>query len=53
VIYFEVFGSLLSTGVGLVTGGALTLLMAWLWRHKTQDIAQRLGPLPRSGNDAA
>src|SRR5262249_27600528 len=25
-IYFEVFGSLLSTGVGLITGGALTLL---------------------------
>jgi uncharacterized membrane protein len=31
VVYFEVFGSLLSTGFGLVTGGGLTLLLVWLW----------------------
>jgi len=44
VVYFEVFGSLLSTGVGLITGGALTLLALWLWRRKTGDLAARLGP---------
>jgi uncharacterized membrane protein len=42
VIYFEVFGSLLSTGMGLVTGGALTLLVAWLWRRKTRDLSERM-----------
>jgi hypothetical protein len=31
IVYFEVFGSLLSTGFGLVTGGGLTLLLTWLW----------------------
>lgn len=31
IVYFEVFGSLLSTGFGLVSGGALTLLLTWLW----------------------
>ncbi len=50
-IYFEVFGSLLSTGVGLITGGALTLLVAWLWRRKTGDLAARLGPAPGSSGD--
>lgn len=44
VVYFEVFGSLLDTGLGLITGGALTLLMAWLWRNKTRDLAERLMP---------
>ena len=43
-IYFEVFGSLLSTGVGLITGGALTLLVGWLWQRKTSALAARLGP---------
>lgn len=31
VIYFEVFGSLLSTGIGLILGGGLTLLLGWLF----------------------
>lgn len=44
VIYFEVFGSLLDTGVGLITGGALTLAIAWFWRRKTRDLAARLAP---------
>jgi len=48
VIYFEVFGSLLDTGVGLITGGALTLAIAWFWRRKTRDLAERLGPQARS-----
>jgi hypothetical protein len=52
VIYFEVFGSLLSTGFGLISGGALTLLVAWYWRRKTRDLAQRLGPGARSGHVA-
>jgi uncharacterized membrane protein len=44
VIYFEVFGSLLDTGVGLIIGGALTLAIAWFWRRKTRDLAARLAP---------
>jgi len=31
VIYFEVFGTLLDTGLGLITGGLFTLFMTWLW----------------------
>jgi uncharacterized membrane protein len=40
-VYFEVFGSLLDTGVGLVTGGALTLLISWWWQRKTRQLAAR------------
>jgi uncharacterized membrane protein len=40
VIYFEVFGSLLDTGVGLVTGGILTLLIAWFWQKKMRQLGQ-------------
>lgn len=43
-IYFEVFGSLLDTGLGLIIGGVLTLLVGWLWRRKTADLAARLAP---------
>ena len=53
VIYIEVFGSLLSTGVGLITGGLLTLLIGWLWRRKTADLAARLGPAPGGGQHVA
>jgi uncharacterized membrane protein len=42
-IYFEVFGSMLETGIGLVFGGTLTLLIAWLWLKKSEALAQRLG----------
>jgi uncharacterized membrane protein len=48
VVYFEVFHSLLSTGVGLITGGVLTLLMAWLWRRQTRRIGRSLAPLAAS-----
>jgi uncharacterized membrane protein len=41
VVYFEVFGSLLDTGVGLVTGGVLTLLIAWFWQQKVRQLALR------------
>lgn len=46
VVYFEVFHSLLSTGLGLITGGVLTLLLAWLWRSKARGLAQRLSQPP-------
>jgi hypothetical protein len=42
VIYFEVFGSLLQTGLGLITGGALTLFVAWLWLRKSSALAAQL-----------
>jgi uncharacterized membrane protein len=40
-VYFEVFGSLLDTGVGLVTGGMLTLLISWWWQRKTRQLSAR------------
>ena len=46
VIYFEVFGSLLDTGVGLVTGGILTLLIAWFWQKKVRQLGQSVRPQP-------
>jgi uncharacterized membrane protein len=36
VIYFEVFGSLLDTGIGLLTGGLLMILLAWVWVKKVR-----------------
>jgi hypothetical protein len=53
VIYFEVFGSLLDTGLGLITGGALTLLLAWFWRKKTQSLAEHLSARPGAPGDEA
>ena len=38
IIYFEVIGSMLSSGLGLISGGVLTLLVAWAWRKKTVQI---------------
>jgi hypothetical protein len=52
VIYFEVFGSLLDTGVGLVTGGILTLLIAWFWQKKMRQLGQKVRAEP-GGPDAA
>ena len=51
-IYFEVFGSLLDTGLGLIIGGVLTLLVGWLWRRKTADLAARLAPTASDGHVA-
>ena len=51
VIYFEVFGSMLSTGLGLITGGILTLLMAWAWRRKSTHLAQQLAGAPVASAD--
>ena len=42
-VYFELFGSLLSTGLGLITGGALTLGLVWLWMRKRRDFERELG----------
>lgn len=42
IMYFEVFGSMLDTGLGLVTGGILTVLLAWFWKRKSPAFAARL-----------
>ena len=39
VIYLEVFGSMLSTGLGMITGGLLTLAMAWAWKSSLRRTA--------------
>lgn len=36
VIYFEIFGSLLDTGLALITGGVLIVALAALWRKLTR-----------------
>ncbi len=41
VTYFEVFGSMLDTGVGMISGGLLTLLLAWVWKRKSPELAAR------------
>ena len=40
-VYFEVFGSLLDTGLGLVTGGLLTVALTYFWARKRREIAGR------------
>lgn len=44
IIYFEVFGTLLSTGIGLISGGLLTLGLAWLWSRGRREFAAELAP---------
>jgi uncharacterized membrane protein len=41
-IYFEVFGSLLDTGLGLVLAGLLTLGLVWLWARKRREFESEL-----------
>jgi uncharacterized membrane protein len=53
ITYFEVFGSLLDTGVGLVTGGLLTLLMTWFWARKRRELESELPRRPRSAEEAS
>lgn len=43
IAYFEVFGSMLDTGLGMIAGGGVTLLVVWLWRRKAPALARRLG----------
>lgn len=45
IVYFEVFGSLLDTGLGLVTGGLLTLLLIWFWARKRREFDRELGAI--------
>ena len=40
-VYFEVFGSLLDTGLGLVTGGILTVTLTYFWARKRRELAGR------------
>lgn len=42
-IYFEVFGTLLDTGLALVSGGVLTLGLVWLWTRKRKQFERELG----------
>ena len=42
-IYFEVFGSMLETGIGLVVGGVITLIVVWGWFKKADSLAQYFG----------
>lgn len=44
IIYFELFGSLMSTGIALISGGLLTLFITWLWIRKSQDFKRKLAP---------
>lgn len=46
VVYFEVFGSLLYTGQGLIGGGLLTLFLAWLWLRRVRRSAKIAAPAP-------
>ena len=41
IVYFEVFGSLMDTGLGLVTGGLLTVGLTYLWARKRREISSR------------
>jgi len=40
-VYFEVFGSLMDTGLGLVTGGLLTVALTYFWARKRRELASR------------
>lgn len=46
-IYFEVLGSRQATGIGLIGGGLLTLLLVWIWTRQRRQFARDLG-----GDDA-
>lgn len=41
IIYIELFGTLASTGGGLVAGGLLLLALAWGWQRVTARFARR------------
>jgi uncharacterized membrane protein len=44
IVYFEVFGSLLDTGLGLVGGGVVTLLLVWSWWRARRSLQQVQSP---------
>lgn len=41
--YIELFGSLLETGVGLILGGVLALLLVWIWTRQRRKWDRQLG----------
>jgi len=41
-IYIEVFGSMLQTGLGLILGGVLTIVLTWFWLRKSRGLAAAL-----------
>lgn len=42
VIYFEVFGSLSTTGVGLIVSGGVILVIAMAWNRSRREVVKRL-----------
>jgi uncharacterized membrane protein len=53
VAYFEVFGTLLDTGLGLTLGGLLTLLVTWFWARKRRDFDRELSARELSTRESA
>ena len=45
-VYFEVFGSLLDTGLGLITGGLVTIGITYLWARSRKGFAAHLAEEP-------
>lgn len=45
-VYFEVFGSLMDTGLGLVTGGLLTVGLTYFWARQRRELAQKFSESP-------
>jgi hypothetical protein len=43
IIYLEVFGTLMSTGISLLTGGALTLGLTAVWVRQSRRFREQLG----------
>lgn len=43
VIYFEVFGSLLETGIGLIMAGILTIVVIYLWQKQKNKAWKKIG----------
>lgn len=43
VVYVEVFGDMLSTGIGLIAGGSVMLFLLWLARKMNRRLRRRAG----------
>lgn len=41
-IYFEVIGTMLDTGLGLIVGGLVTLALVWVWTQKRKQFKAEL-----------
>ncbi len=53
IAYVEVFGSMLDTGLGMIIGGSLTLLLAWIWKRLSPELAAALTAGERETSHAA